>query len=89
MSRRGCIQRPGNPASHVRLHVRERGNDLWHDFDSIEEAARFALDLDGEMPERLAFPLAIWDGDAIVWGSMTATPATGQHHGTLRELAGR
>ncbi len=88
MSRTGYTQCAGKPVSSIRLHIRERGSDRWQAFDSVRDAARYALDLDGVMPQRLAFPLAIWDGDCIVWGSATAAPRLQPSRpGTLRQLA--
>lgn len=75
--------------SCVRLHVRERGSDIWHHFKSVPRAAQYALMLDQRLRHRVAIPISICEGDAVVWGACSVDIfAPRVPSATLRELAG-
>jgi hypothetical protein len=82
------MQTPGGaaPAPTIRLLVRERGSSRWHEFRSVPRAAQYALLLDERLRDRVAFPVAIYAGDDLVWGSY-AELSPSQPAPTLRELA--
>lgn len=71
----------------VKLRARRCGRDIWHDFDTVSEAARFALELDRVGVERLTFPIEIRCNGAIVWGAFAVASELAQGRGTLRQLA--
>ena len=80
------LQPHAAPTPTVRLLVRERGNDRWHEFRSVPRAAQYALLLDERLHNRVAFPVAIYHGEDLVWGTYAELepeePTT-----TLRQLA--
>lgn len=79
---------PARPATTptIRLLVRERGNNRWHQFKSIHRAAQYALLLDARMSTRVAFPVAILENEQLVWGSYEVLEPS-KPTATLIELA--
>ncbi|MCC7121122.1 MAG: hypothetical protein IT493_06155 [Gammaproteobacteria bacterium] len=58
---------PVTPPGIVVLQVRRPAGDTWHRFDSVNEAATFALELMRGVIDGNVYPLAIWRDGRKLW----------------------
>lgn len=58
---------PATPPGAVMLQVRRPNGDTWHRFDSVTEAAAFALELMRGVIDGNTYPLAIWRDGRKLW----------------------
>lgn len=59
-------QHPDDPDAYV-LQVHRATGDTWHTFQTMEEAAAYALDLLRALVDAKTYPIAIWHADRKQW----------------------
>ncbi len=59
--------RPSDESRIVKLQVHRPRGDTWHEFDTVAEAAGYALELMRVVLDGSTYPVAIWAGGVKVW----------------------
>ncbi len=57
---------PSKSAPYI-LQVHRENGDSWHHFESLVDAAAFALDLMRILVDTKTYPIAIWHGEHKLW----------------------